>query len=34
MVIQKEAYDYLESFGFEFPNYFGLDFKNTTIRNL
>jgi len=32
MVIQKEAYDYLESFGFEFPNYFGLDHKTQQLE--
>jgi len=31
-VIQKEAYDYLESFGFEFPNYFGLDHKTQQLE--
>ncbi len=32
IVIQKEAFDYLESFGFEFPNYFGLDYKTQQLE--
>ena len=31
-VMQKEAYEYFESFGFIFPNYFGLNHKTEQIQ--